>query len=72
MTKEEKKKLLIELENNGLYCATMQTISTAAERRQIKAFVDDIYINLLDSLTCILNPTQKTKSEDADDIISKE
>lgn len=50
----------------------MQTISSVVERRQIKAFVDDIYINLLDSLTCVFNPAQKTKSEDAGDIISKE
>jgi hypothetical protein len=72
MTKEEKKKFLVELEKNGLYHTAMQSISNDSERRQIKAFVDDVYINLIDSLTNIVITDQEIKSEDDGDIIPNE
>lgn len=72
MTKEEKKKFLAELEKNGLYHTAIQSISNDSERRQIKAFVDDVYINLIDSLTNITTMDQEIKSEDDGDIIPNE
>ena len=50
----------------------MQSISNDSERRQIKAFVDDVYINLIDSLTNIVITDQEIKSEDDGDIIPNE
>jgi len=72
MTKEEKKKLLVELEENGMYHTALQLVNSEAERRQIKAFVDDVYVNLVDSLSNIIGSQQEIKSEDSGSIIPNE
>lgn len=72
MTKEEKKKLLAELENNGMYHVAVQSIANEAERRQVKAFIADVYINLVDSLSNILSSEQEIMSEEESKIIPNE
>lgn len=72
MTKEEKKKLLVELEENGMYHTALQLIDSDADRRQAKAFVDDIYINLIDSLSSIVGSRQEIKPEDEGSVIPNE
>ena len=72
MTKNEKKKLLEELHNNGMYYTALESIKNETEKKQIKAFVDDVYINLVDSLTNILTPAQEIGSEDQTIVIPNE
>ncbi len=61
MTKEEKKKLLTSLEDNAMYHTAIQSMSSESERRQVKAFVDDIYINLVGTLTGLLDEEQEVE-----------
>ena len=72
MNREEKKKFLAELEKNHMYQNAIQSISSETERRQIKAFVDDIYINLIESLGSIASAEQEIVSEDDSTIIPNE
>lgn len=72
MTKDEKKKLLNELESNAMYQSSIESISSEKERRQIKAFVDDVYINLVSSLTGLLSLNKEIKVEDGSTTIPNE
>ncbi len=44
-----------------MYHTAIQSMSSESERRQVKAFVDDIYINLVGTLTGLLDEEQEVE-----------
>lgn len=51
MNKEKKKDMLFLLENDEMYSTILTLISDENEKKKIKAFTEDVYIRLLESLS---------------------
>lgn len=51
MNKEKKKDMLFLLENDDMYSTILTLISDENEKKKIKAFTEDVYIRLLESLS---------------------
>jgi hypothetical protein len=51
MNKEKKKDMLFLLENDDMYSTILTLISDENEKKKIKAFAEDVYIRLLESLS---------------------
>jgi len=51
MNKEDKKKLIEVLESDNLYTSILTLVPNESEKKKVKAFVEDVYVKLVDALT---------------------
>jgi hypothetical protein len=70
--KEVKEALLQELREGDSYPSSLIDVKDAAERRQIRAFVEDVYLNLIEGVLNIDSALEQNLVEPEDEQIPSE
>lgn len=61
MNKEQRNKLLEELQKDSFYSGILSSVKNESERKRIKSFSEEIYLSLVESLTSAIILEEKSK-----------
>lgn len=72
MNNQDKNELLEDLRKDNFYENCFKNVTNPTEKKQIRAFVEDVYLNLIEGLLNMEEVFEKTQEEVVDEQIPKE